>query len=263
MAPEDLRAIFDQDAELYDRARPRYPAELVDDLAELAEITSGARVAEIGPGTGQATSALAARGARVVGIELGAELAAVLRRRLTDASVDVVVSAFEDWRPPREPFDALCAFTSWHWLDASVRTAKAAAALRDGGALATVTTFHVSGGTEAFFADVQRCYERWDPAVRRNLRLPAADAIPAAVDEVDGSELFLPAVRRRYVQDVAYTARRYQDVIGTYSGHRALSAERRRALLACIAELIDDRYGGTIVKRYMYELRVARKRPTR
>jgi len=36
-----------------------------------------------------------------------------------------------------------------------VRTPKAAAALREGGALVTVTTGHVLGGTEEFFADVQ------------------------------------------------------------------------------------------------------------
>jgi hypothetical protein len=43
---------------------------------------------------------------------------------------EVVVSAFEDWPLPSEPFDALCAFTSWHWLDPGVRTAKAVIALR-------------------------------------------------------------------------------------------------------------------------------------
>ncbi|MGH3775424.1 MAG: methyltransferase domain-containing protein [Pseudonocardiaceae bacterium] len=96
VAPEDLRAIFDQDTELYDRTRPSYPTELVDGLAELAGIEPGARVAEIGPGTGQVTAALTARGARVVGVELGPELAAVLRRELADASLEVVVSAFED-----------------------------------------------------------------------------------------------------------------------------------------------------------------------
>jgi hypothetical protein len=43
---------------------------------------------------------------------------------------------------------------------------------------------------------------------------------------------------------------------------RALRAERRRGLLTCIAELIDRKYGGTIIKRYLYELRVARKQPS-
>ena len=116
VAAEELRAIFDQDAELYDRARPSYPYRLISDLAELAEIGPGTRLAEVGPGTGQATAALTARGAHVVCVELGTKLSAVLYRKLVRTSVEVVVSAFEDWPLPKQPFDALCAFTAWHWL---------------------------------------------------------------------------------------------------------------------------------------------------
>lgn len=193
VAAEELRAIFDQDAELYDRARPSYPYRLISDLAELAEIGPGTRLAEVGPGTGQATAALTARGAHVVCVELGPKLAAVLYRKLAHTSVEVVVSAFEDWPLPKEPFDALCAFTAWHWLDSDVRTIKAAAALRSGGALATVTTAHVLGCTDAFSADAQICYQRWDPATHQAQNVPTVEAVPAAVDEVDASELFLPA----------------------------------------------------------------------
>jgi SAM-dependent methyltransferase len=262
VSDDGLRAIFDQDADLYARARPRYPFDLFVDLGGLADVGPGARVVEIGPGTGQATGVLAARGAHVIAVELGSGLAAVLRRELADASVDVVVSAFEDWPLPREPFDTLVAFTAWRRLDPAVRTAKAATALRPGGALATVTTSHVLGGTTAFFADVQDCYERWDPSTPPGLRLPPADEVPPDFDEVDDSEVFRPAVRRRYQQDVAYTTSSYLDLLSTYSGHRALRAERRRGLLTCIAELIDRMYGGTIIKRYLYELRVARKQPS-
>jgi len=256
-----LGAIFDEDAELYHRARPGYPLALFDNLGDLADIGPGARVAEIGPGTGQATSALVARGAHVVGIEPGPTLAGVLRRSMAAASVTVVVSAFEDWPFPAEPFDTLAAFTAWHWLDPAVRTPKAAAALREGGALVTVTTGHVLGGTEEFFADVQTCYERWDPSTPPGLMLQPANDVGPVLDEVDDSALFLPAVRRRYHQDITYTADGYLAVLGTYSGHRALEPESRRQLLACIGRLIDDSYGGTIVKRYLYELRVARRAP--
>ncbi|MGB6161757.1 MAG: rRNA adenine N-6-methyltransferase family protein [Pseudonocardiaceae bacterium] len=93
----DLRTIFDEDPERYDRARPGYPAELFGDLGKLADIDPGARVAEAAPGTGQATVILVASGDHVVAVELGAGLAAVLRRRLAGTSVEVVVSAFEDW----------------------------------------------------------------------------------------------------------------------------------------------------------------------
>jgi SAM-dependent methyltransferase len=256
----DLRLIFGEDPELYDRARPGYPAELFIDLAELADIGPRSRVAEIGPGTGQATAALIARGAHVVGVELASPLAVVLKRKLGRDSVEVVVSAFGDWQLPVEPFDTLACFTSWHWLDAAIRTSKAATALRKGGALVTITTFHVLGGSVEFFTHAQNCYEQWDPSTLSGVRLQAADTIPAAVDEVDDSEVFLPAVRRRYQQEIVYSTRAYLQVLGTYSGHRALSAAQRHGLLGCIGKLIDGKYGGTITKRYLYELRVAQRR---
>lgn len=259
MPADSLRGGVDKDPELYDRARPGYPPTLFDDFAELTGLGPGARVVEVGPGTGQATTALVARGAHVVGVELGPGLAAVLQRRLAGAPVKVVVAAFEDWPLPTEPFDVLAAFTAWHWLDPAVRTAKAAALLRPGGALATVTTAHVLGGSEAFFEEVQRCYERWHSSTPAGLHLPALDAVPPAVDEVDGSALFLPAVRRRHEQDVTYSTRGYLEVLSTYSGHRALTPVQREGLFACIGDLLDRRYGGTVTKRYLYELRVARR----
>lgn len=52
----------------------------------------------------------------------------------------------------------------------------------------------------------------------------------------------------------------YLDLLGSYSGHRALTAEARAGLRACLAALIDERHGGTVVKRYLTELRVASAR---
>jgi hypothetical protein len=184
----------------------------------------------------------------------------MLQRNLGQTSVDVVPTAFEDWQVPNDPFDTLAFFTSWHWLDPVIRTRKAATALRPGGALVTITTFHVLGGTVDFFTEVQNCYEQWDSSTSVGLRLPAAGAIPAAIDEADYSEVFLPAVRRRYQQDITYSARAYLEVLATYSGHRALSSEQRHGLLGSIGELINGNYGGTITKRYLYELRVAQRR---
>src|SRR5919109_1585311 len=90
-----LRETFNEDAELYDRARPGYPAALFDDLAALAAVGPGCRVLEIGCGTGQATLPLAERGCAITCVELGASLAGVARRKLARfPSVRVEVAAF-------------------------------------------------------------------------------------------------------------------------------------------------------------------------
>lgn len=254
-----LRETFNQDAERYDRARPGYPARIFDDLAA-AGVPPGGRILEIGCGTGQATGPLAERGYRVTAIELGAEMAAVARRNLARFdSVEVVTAAFEDWPLPGEPFDAVFSATAFHWVDPAVRVSKSADALCPGGLLATVNTHHVAGGSEVFFAEVQRCYERFDPATPAGLRLEAGRDIAADDRELTSSDSFGPASFHRYEWEVPYSTGEYLDLLLTYSGHRALPDAQRIGLLDCIARLIDVHHGGRIVKRYMTELRLARR----
>jgi SAM-dependent methyltransferase len=260
---ERLRATFDQAAEVYDRARPGYPAELLADLAVLAGTGPGCRVLEVGCGTGQLTLPLAWQGCEIVALDLGTEMAAVARRKLAPyPSVRVVAAAFEDWPLPPAPFDAVVSATAFHWIDPAVRVRKAADALRPGGALATVATHHVAGGDAGFFAEVQACYERWDAATPPGgCRLPAAADIPFDSEELDRSGRFGPATFRRYEWAQSYSTAAYLDLLLTYSGHRAMPPEPRKGLLDCIALLIDSRYGGSITKRYLTELRVAYRLP--
>jgi SAM-dependent methyltransferase len=256
-----LRETFDEDAEMYDRARPGYPAALFADLAVLADVGPGCRVLEIGCGTGQATLPLAERGYEITCVELGAHMAAVARRKLAGfPSVQVVVSAFEDWPLPAEPFDVVFAATAFHWLDPATRVGKAADTLRLGGTLATVSTHHIAGGDTELFAEIQSCYERWDPTnTPIGLRLQPATAILRDSEELDRSGRFGPATFRRYEWDLTYSTSAYIETLLTYSGHRALAPEARANLLDCIAHLIDSRNGGRITKRYMTELRIARR----
>jgi len=261
---ERLRTTFSEDAERYDRARPGYPAALYDDLAALAGVGPGCRVLEIGCGTGQATIPLAERGCQIVAVELGAELAEVARRNLARfPDVEVVPAPFEPWPLPAEPFDLVLSATAFHWIDPAVRVIKSADALRPGGALATIATHHVAGGTIPFFAEMQACYEHWDPATPPGLKLLPAEAIPMEGEEIERSGRFEAPQFLRYPTDIPYTTASYIDVLLTYSGHRALGPDAQRGLLDCIAGLIDERYGGQIVKTYLSELRLARRLPDR
>lgn len=258
---ERLRLTFGYDAARYDRIRPGYPAALFDDLAALACIGPGCRVLEIGVGTGQASVPLVERGCRLVGVEISPQLAALAQRKLARfANASVVAAAFEDWPLPTEPFDTVVSATAFHWIDPTVRLVKAADALRNDGALVTLDTQHIAGGTTQFFTDVQRCYERWDPSTPRGLRLPRSADIASSSEELDRSGRFGPAVFRRYEWEVTYPTDEYRDLLLTYSGHIALERNAQAGLLACITDLIDGRFGGRISKRYLTELRVARTR---
>ena len=62
----ERRFIFDEVADLYERARPGYPGQLVDDVVTLSGIEPTGRILEIGAGTGKATTAFASRGFEMV-----------------------------------------------------------------------------------------------------------------------------------------------------------------------------------------------------
>jgi SAM-dependent methyltransferase len=233
-----LRGIFDEAAELYDRVRPHYPEAVFSDLSRLAGLRAGCRVLELGCGTGQATVPLARRGYAVTAIELGPRLAALAAGKLASfPSACVVNAAFEEWSLPAEPYDLVVAATAFHWLDPAVRLVKSARALRAGGALAVISTHHIAGGDERFFAEVQRCYERWMPGTPSGLRLPAAAEVPAGTDALVAGGHFTGAGSRRYEWDATYSTGEYCELIESYS---------------------DDGFDGRVTKRSMTELAVAR-----
>jgi len=257
---ERLRAVFGQDADLYDRARPGYPEPVFADLARDVPLSERSRVLEIGCGTGQATRALARLGCAVVAVELSAEMAAVARRNLSELpNVGIEVSPFEAWVPPERPFDLVVSATAFHWVDPDVRVGKAADVLRPGGALAVIHSEHVAGGSERFFADAQECYERFDPRTPPGLRLTPSVDIPEDGGEFDRSGRFGPVRFRRYEWERSYDTRGYLDLLMTYSATRSLPGPARDGLLACLGALIDRDHGGRISKRYLTQVTLAHK----
>jgi SAM-dependent methyltransferase len=256
-----LRRSFDEAAELYDRVRPRYPAELFDDLA--THLPDRAQIVEVGCGTGQATIALAERGYRVTCVELGERLAAVARRNLGrfDA-VEVVRADFETWQPPQR-YDAVVAFTALHWIDPAVRYARAAASVHDRGILAVVATHHVlPPGGDVFFAEVQEDYEAVVPDEPSTLAGGPGhpDAIEDGAGEIDASGLFRTVGSYRHVWDVDYTADEYLALLDTYSGHRTRDEGTRAGLIERIRARIEARPGQSVRKTYLALLNVAARR---
>src|SRR6516162_8534112 len=131
--------VFDEIAAEYDRRRPAYPDQLVDQACRVAGIGSGDHVLEVGCGSGQLTRGLVARGLRVTALEPGKTLMALARQNLAGAGgVEFVNSQFEDALLPREQFRAVFSATAFHWVDPKVSWQKAADVLVPGGTLALV-----------------------------------------------------------------------------------------------------------------------------
>lgn len=110
--------LFERDPERYRRARPAYPGALWDLLATLGVARSGARVLDVGAGTGQATGPLLARGATVDAIEPGNGLAGLLRQDYPHVSVQNLPAEAASYQP--DAYDGVVSATALHWLDLDV-----------------------------------------------------------------------------------------------------------------------------------------------
>ena len=131
--------VFDEIAAEYDRRRPAYPDELIDQACRIAGIRSGDRVLEVGCGSGQLTRGLVARGLHVTAVEPGTSLIALARQNLEGAEeVEYVNAQFEDALLPGEQFQAVFSASAFHWIDPEVSWQKAADVLVPGGTLALV-----------------------------------------------------------------------------------------------------------------------------
>jgi ubiquinone/menaquinone biosynthesis C-methylase UbiE len=134
--------VFDEIAAEYDRHRPAYPDEFIDQACRVAGIGSGDRVLEVGCGSGQLTRSLAGRGLQVTALEPGINLISLARQNLEGAGeVEFVNAQFEDAQLPRERFRAVFSASAFHWADPEASWQRAADVLVPGGTLALVQYF--------------------------------------------------------------------------------------------------------------------------
>ncbi len=133
---------FNEVADEYDRHRPAYPDRLVDEACELAGLSPGDAVLEVGCGTGQLTRSLIARGLRVTAVEPGERLIARARQQLPHADdVHFINARLEDASLQYARYQAVFSASAIHWTDPEVSWRRAADALVDGGTLALVSYF--------------------------------------------------------------------------------------------------------------------------
>ncbi|PBC97130.1 methyltransferase family protein [Streptomyces sp. Ag82_O1-15] len=126
---------FNTAAAQYAANRPSYPPALFTALEDLAaRPLKGAKVIDVGAGTGISTTLLHARGADVIAVEPGAGMAAEFRRAHPD--IPLVRGTGDTLPLATASADFLTYAQSWHWTNPAHSLPEAFRVLRPGGALA-------------------------------------------------------------------------------------------------------------------------------
>jgi len=106
---------FETAAAEYERHRPDYPVKALRWLAEQLGLVEGARVLDVGAGTGKLTRGLVSVGFEVVAVEPGTPMLDELRRAVPD--VEALEGPAESIPLPGESVDAAFSGQAFHWFD--------------------------------------------------------------------------------------------------------------------------------------------------
>jgi SAM-dependent methyltransferase len=255
--------LFGEAADIYDRRRPSYPAEIIDAVLDFSGLqdNSPVPVVEVGAGTGKASVLFAARGLSLTCLEPSAAMAAVARRNLEpfpDAKVQE--TSFEDWRPPANSYGLVYAAQSWHWVSAEARYSQADRALRPQGSLAVFWNVMVRSGDEALQRDLVTAYggllnPRWGSGQTERVEINNW-----VVGEMEATGLFEPGsptiVRAPWQR--SYDTDGWLELLSTQSDHRMLDEEARHGLFDRVRSAVEAN-GGHVEVDYATVCYLARK----
>lgn len=258
---KDPRFSFDEASREYDEVRPGYPKELVEDVIQISCIRKDGRILEVGCGTGQVTLSFAVLGYSMLCLDFGRNLVEIAREKCKDyPNVEIRCVSFEEWEPERKAFDLLISATAFHWIRPEVGYIRAAEVLKDNGYLALFWNMHPTPYT-GFFEDVQRVYRRVVPEWGSSGdRQETEKKIQVREDCINKTGLFEKVQVKRYTWSRVYSTNQYLKLLNTYSNHKSLDDCRRIQLYAGIRNLIDEEYGGSVMRPYLSILYVAKKK---
>jgi SAM-dependent methyltransferase len=125
---------FETAAADYERHRPEYPEQALRWAVEQLGLGPGARVLDIGAGTGKLTRGLVGFGFDVVAVEPGAAMLGQLRAAVRE--VEALEAPAESIPLPDESVDAAFAGQAYHWFDRGRAVPELHRVLGPGGGLA-------------------------------------------------------------------------------------------------------------------------------
>jgi SAM-dependent methyltransferase len=237
----DSRA-FELVPDVYERARPEYPADAVAWLVDQLDLRAGRTVLDLGAGTGKLTRALLPSGAHVIAVEPGEKMLGELRRVLP--GIEALVGAAEAIPLGDGTVDAITVGQAFHWFRHDEAIPELHRVLRPDGGVGLIWN-----ARDRDRGDVSRLLEDFVPPHR---------AAPGSwSDQLKASDLFGSVEERRFHFTQTLDADALVDRLLSISFVAAAPEPKRVALQRNVRAFVAEQ-GGEVELRYATEVYVSR-----
>jgi SAM-dependent methyltransferase len=231
------RWVFNRLAADY-RARPGYPDALVARLLALAG-GPGARVADLGAGTGLAATPLARAGARVDAVEPARAMLDVLAEETRGLAVTAIHAAAEDTGLPAGAYDLVLLADALQWIEPEGGGREVARLLAPGGAVAVVAPRLAD---TPFLAALAALLAEANPKAR---------PLPPPIARLCAAAGLPPAVEERFEDEVLLDEGRLEAVLRSFSYAGPALGPARLARLVADARALAAAHGGARWRRVL------------
>lgn len=249
---------FDEAAAYYDKYRPGYPNELVDCIIRNSCIQPGARILEIGAGSGKATELFVNRGYSMHCVEPGENLAlAGMQKFGGTGRVSYAISRLEDWKEPPGYFDLAISAQAFHWVPKPLGFQKCAQALKQGCSLGLFWNTYLSN-SKPVDSELAELSARYGGLFPLSTPQENEDWVKRNVEEIRSSGCFEEPAVYRFPWTGRYNAEQYIGFIRTGNGYLRLSSEERLSVDEEVCGIIN-KHGGFLDRPYVCILFLARK----
>ncbi len=239
-------------AEAYNKARPRYPEELIRKVVEVAQLCADSKILEVGCGPATATVGFAPLGCSMVCLEPNPDFFRLAQQNCQAyPKVAIQNTSFEEWTPEVGKFDAVLAASSFHWISPEIGYPKAAHALKENGSLILLWNKELQPSYEVY-QSLSKIYQQYAPSLDRYEDRETQEEILLKLGQMAlDSGQFKDLVAGSMLAEVTYSADEYLMLLNTYSPYLKLDPQCKDALFAGLRNSIEHEFGGSLELSYI------------
>ena len=163
---KDGYGTFGNLSKTYDEIRPTMPDQIIDDL--FSHLPKQPRILDVGCGTGIITRQLSKRGAVVTGTDIDARMIEEAKQYLK--KIDYLVAPTEMLPLADSVFDAVTAFSAFHWFANTQALGETKRALKNGGYLFIANRNQVGNFRKEYLQVLQSFVKKPLPNAKQNYK---------------------------------------------------------------------------------------------